>query len=166
MHLPQFREHKTTAVQADGSFDFEMFSPYGMPSHIAIFARDTDMSKDHLVQPLIKQLSIMCNTTQKKSNTILNANVHQLYHITQRNVNNRARYNRHTFNKRQVVLLSAEDIGLMGLELTEYQKEKRVLFRFHGTVDQISRVTAILIYNNRGLHVYGKQLQVVRLSEK
>ena len=165
LHLPQFREYKTTAVSADGSFDFEMFSPYGMPSHLAIFARDTDMSKDHLVQPLIKQLSIMCNTTQKKSNTILNANVHQLYHITQRNVNHRARYNRHTFNHRQVVLLSAEDIGLMGLGMTEYQKEKRCLFRFHGTVDQMSRVHAILVYNNRGLHVYGKQLHVVRLQQ-
>ena len=164
LHLPQFREFKTTAVAADGSFDFEMFSPYGMPSHLAIFARDTDMSKDHLVQPLIKQLSIMCNTTMKKSNTILNANVHQLYHITQRNVNQRARYNRHTFNNRQVILLSAEDIGLMGLQMQEYQKEKRALFRFHGTVDQMSRVHAILIYNNRGLHVYGKQLHVVRLK--
>ncbi len=151
------------AQAADGSFDFEMFSPYGMPSHIAIFARDTDMRNDYLVQPLIRQLSITCNTTQKKSNTILNANVHQLYHITQRNVNQRARYNRHTFNDRQVILLSAEDIGLMGLEMTEYQNEKRALFRFHGTVDQMSRVHVILIYNNRGLHVYGKQMQVVRL---
>ncbi len=165
LHLPQFREYKTTAVAADGSFDFEMFSPFGMPSHLAVFARDTDMSKDHLVQPLIRQLSIMCNTTMKKSNTILNANVHQLYHITQRNVNQRARYNRHTFNSRQVILLSAEDIGLMGLKMQEYQKEKRVRFRFHGTVDQMSRVHVILIYNNRGLHVYGKQMHVVRLSE-
>ena len=163
LHLPQFRELKTTAIQADGSFDFEMFSPYGMPSYLAIFARDTDMSRDYLTQPLIKQLSIMCNTTMKKSNTILNANVHQLYHITQRNVNNRARYNRHTFNKRQVVLLSAEDIGLMGLSMNEYQREKRAVFRFHGTVDQVGRIHVMLIYNNRGLHVYGKQLRVVRL---
>ena len=86
------------------------------------------------------------------------------YHITQRNVNQRARYNRHTFNNRQVVLLSAEDIGLMGLEMKEYQKEKRALFRFYGTVDQMSRVHAILIYNNRGLQVYGKQMHVVRLQ--
>ena len=112
---------------------------------------------------LIKQLSIMCNTTMKKSNTILNANVHQLYHITQRNVNKRARYNRNTFNHRQVVLLSAEDVGLMGLEMHEYQKEKRVRFRFNGAVDQSSRIHAILVYNSRGLHVYGKQLRVVRL---
>jgi hypothetical protein len=165
LHLPQFREHTTTTISTDGKFDFEMFSPYGMPSYIALFCRDMDMSRDHLVQPLIKQLSIMCNTTMKKSNTILDANVHQLYHITQRNVNQRARYNRSTFDKRQVVLLSAEDVGMMGLDLQEYQNEKRALFRFHGTVDQIGRITAVLIYTNRGLHVYGKQLQVVRLGE-
>jgi hypothetical protein len=165
LHLPQFREHKSTNVATDGTFDFEMFSPYGMPSHVAVFARDLDMSKDYLVQPLIKQLSIQCNTTMKKSNTVLNANVHQLYHITQRNVNNRARYNRHTFNKRQVVLLSAEDIGLMGLHMKEYQNEKRALFRFSGAVDQVARLHAILIYNNRGLHVYGKQLRVTRLKD-
>ena len=166
LHLPQFREFKTTAIKDDGSFDFEMFSPYGMPSYIAVFARDTDMTLDHMDQPLIKQLSIMCNTTMKKSNTILNANVHQLYHITQRNVNARARYNRHTFNKRQTILLSAEDIGLMGLRVSEYQREKRALFRFHGTVDQKARITVVLIYNNRALHVFGKQLRVVRLTEK
>ena len=160
LHLPQFREFKTTAIKDDGSFDFEMFSPYGMPSYIAVFARDTDMSKDHLVQPLIKQLSIMCNTTQRKSNTILNANVHQLYHITQRNVNQRARYNRKTFNKRQVILLSAEDVGMMGLTAMEYQTEKRARFRFQGTVDQIGRVNAVLIYNNRGLYVQGKHMSI------
>ena len=166
LHLPQFREFKTTQVKDDGQFDFEMFSPYGMPSYMVVFARDTDMSRDHMIQPLIKQLSIMCTTTMKKSNTILNANVHQLYHITQRNVNPRARYNRHTFNSRQTILLSAEDVGLMGLHVGEYQREKRATFRFHGTVDQKSRITAVLIYNNRALHVFGKQLRVVRLTEK
>ena len=114
------------------------------------------MQYDSERQPLIKQLSIMCNTTKLKSNTILDANVHQLYHLTQRNVNQRARYNRHTFNHRQVVLLSAEDIGLMGLDMSEYQGPKRTRFRFNGKVSQRSRVTVMLIYNNRGLHVYGK----------
>ena len=71
------------------------------------------------------------------------------------------------FNKRQVVLLRAEDIGLMGLDNEhEYQKEKRATFRFHGTIDQTCRVTAILIYNNRGLRVFGKQLSVVRLNAR
>ena len=161
LHLPQFRE-MNAYVQSDGTFDFEMFSPYGMPSHIAIFCRDQDRSRDHMDQPLIKQLSIMCSTTQMKSNTILNANVHQLYHITQRNVNQRARYNRQTFNKRQVVLLSAEDIGMMGLE--QYQIEKRTQFRFHGTVDQLGRITTVLIFNNRGLYLQGKHMSVVRFK--
>jgi len=162
LHLPQFHEDYAT-VQTDGTFDFEVFSPYGMPSYIALFCRDTDRKRDHLTQPLIKQLSIMCSTTQKKSNTILEADVHQLYHITQRNVNQRARYNRATFNKRQVVLLSAEDIGMMGLE--SYQTEKRAQFRFNGTVDQIGRVTALLIYNNRGLYIQGKHMSVLRLKD-
>ncbi len=164
LHLPQFHEKQVAVDNLKGTFDFEMFSPYGIPSYFAIFARDLDMSKDHERQPLIKQLSIMCNTTMKKSNTILDANVHQLYHITQRNVNQRARYNRHVFNHRQCVLLSAEDVGLMGLDIKAYQKEKRSLFRFHGTVNQFCRLTAVLVYNNRGLHVYGKQLRVVRLQ--
>jgi hypothetical protein len=164
LHLPQFREFTTIDIQSDGSFDMECFSPYGMPSYIAMFARDQDHSRDHMVQPLIKQLSIMCNTTMKKSDTVLDANVHQLYHITQRNVNQRARYNRFTFNKRQVILMSAEDVGLMGLQIGEYQTEKRAVFRFSGIVNEICRITVLLIYNNRGLYVEGKQLGVIRLQ--
>ena len=137
-----------------------------MPSYIAIFCRDADRSRDHLTHPLIKQLSIKCVTTQKKSNTILNANVHQLYHITQRNVNQRARYNRKVFNRRQVILMSAEDIGLMGLTLDEYQLEKRAVFEFKGSVDQLGNVTALLIFNNRGLFVQGKHMSVVRLKDQ
>ena len=140
LHLPQFREFTTTDIKDDGSFDIECFSPYGMPSYIAMFARDQDHSRDHLQQPLIKRLSIMCNTTMKKSNTILDANVHQLYHITQRNVNQRARYNRFTFNKRQVILMSAEDVGMMGLHSGEYQQEKRAVFRFN----ELCRLTILL----------------------
>ena len=142
LHLPQFQIGSTTDT-SEGKFDFEVFSPYGMPSYIAVFARDQDFSKNYMIQPLIKQLNIMCNTTMKKSNTILKADVHQLYHITQRNVHPRARYDRKDFNKRQVVLLSAEDIGLMGLKTSEYQYEKRAVFRFRGTVDQIAEVTEL-----------------------
>ena len=165
LSLPQFRA-MSSDVGADGRFEFEMFSPYGMPSYIALFCRDADRSRDHLTQPLIKQLSIMCATTQKKSNTILDANVHQLYHITQRNVNQRARYNRSVFNRRQVILMSAEDIGMMGLSLREYQLEKRSQFEFKGTTDQLGRVTALLIFNNRGLYVQGKHMSVVRLKHE
>ena len=163
MHLPQFREGSSSELSDDGKFDFEVYSPYGMPSYIAVFARDTDFSINYKTQPLVTQLSIMCNTTMKKSNTILNADVHQLYHITQRNVHPRAEYDRFDFNKRQVVLLRAEDIGLLGLRASEYQYEKRAVFRFQGSVDQIGRVTALLIFNNRGLYVHGKQLSVERI---
>ena len=164
LHLPQFREGSW--VSDDGKFDFEVFSPYGMPSYIAIFARDTNFSINYQTQPLVTQLSIMCNTTMKKSNTILDADVHQLFHITQRNVHPRAEYDRFDFNKRQVILLRAEDIGLLGLHASEYQYEKRARFRFQGSVDQVARVTALLIFNNRGLYVHGKQLSVERLVRR
>jgi hypothetical protein len=154
----------TTDIAMDGTFDFEMYSSYGMPSYISIYARDIDHSRDHMRAPLIKRLNIMCTTTMKKSNTILDADVHQLYHITQRNVNPRARYNRDVFNHRQVILLSAEDVGLMGLAPHEYQKEKRVVFRFSGVVDQLAKITTLLVYNNRGLYIQGKQLSVVRVD--
>ena len=105
----------------------------------------------------------MCQTTQKRSDTILDASVHQLFHITQRNTHVRAEYDRAAFNHRQVILLTAEDIGMMGLD--EYQIEKRTVFRFEGRVDSHSRVTVLMIYNNRGLYIEGKQLSVVRLQK-
>ena len=43
--LPQFREFTTTKITVDGTFDLECFSPYGMPSYIAAFARDQDRSE-------------------------------------------------------------------------------------------------------------------------
>ena len=103
----------------------------------------------------------MCNTTKKKSDTILDAREHELYHMTQRNVHPRASYDRLEYQKRQVVLLSAEDIGMMGIEA--YQKEKRCLFRFSGVVDETAVVSVLLIYNNRGILVKGRQLSVVQL---
>ena len=163
LHLPQFKETSTTSISELGEFDFTSYSPYGMPSYFAIFARDIDFSKDYERQPLIKKLSIMCQTTQKRSDTILDASVHQLFHIPQRNTHVRAEYDRAAFNHRQVILLTAEDIGMMGLD--EYQIEKRTVFRFEGSVDSHSRVTVLMIYNNRGLYIEGKQLSVVRLQK-
>jgi len=159
LHLPQFRVFTTRAE--DGTFDMEVFSPLGMPSYIACFARDSDFSRDAEQQPLIKRMSIMCNTTQKKSNTILDANEHELYHITQRNAHPRANYNRYKYTKRQVVLLSAEDIGMMGVQ--EYQKEKRSVYKFSGVVNETAEVSVLMIYNNRGILVKGRQLSVVRI---
>ena len=74
--------------------------------------------------------------------------------------------NRSVFNRRQVILMSAEDIGMMGLSLREYQLEKRAQFEFKGTTDQLGRVTALLIFNNRGLYVQGKHMSVVRLKHE
>ena len=58
------------------------------------------------------------------------------------------------------------DIGLMGLTLDEYQLEKRAVFEFKGSVDQLGNVTALLIFNNRGLFVQGKHMSVVRLKDQ
>jgi len=97
----------------------------------------------------------------KKSNTILEAREHELYHLTQRNVHPRAEYTRHSNQKRQVILLCAEDIGDMGI--AEYQKEKRANFVLSGLLDVPATVTALFIYNNRGLSVRNMELNVVRV---
>ena len=114
-----------------------------------------------MVQPLIKQLSIMCTTTMKKSNTILQAREHELFHLTQRNVHPRAEYTRVTNQQRQVVLLCAEDIGDMGI--AQYQKEKRSVFLLSGDLDVPATVTALFIYNNRGLSIQNLEIGVVRV---
>ena len=159
LHLPQFRVSQAASVGE--AFDLEIFSPYGMPSYIAVFARDSDFSIDSERQPLIKRLSIMNTTTMKKSNTILDAREHELYHMTQRNVHPRARYDRKRYRFRQVVLLSAEDIGMMGIP--EYQVIKRSVYRLTGLVDQSAVITALFVFNNRGLMVKGREISVVRV---
>merc|ERR1711969_238305 len=107
---------------------------------MALYARDPDFSHDAARQPLIKQLSIRSDTTMKKSNSILEAREHELYHMTQRNVHPRAEYDRYRYRYRQVVLLSAEDIGMLGI--SEYQSQKRARYVLRGTVDRASIVTA------------------------
>jgi hypothetical protein len=160
LHLPQFRQFDTSTA-VDGTFTLEVFSPYGMPSYIAMYARDADFSRDAERQPLIKDLSIRSNTTMKKSNSILEAREHELYHMTQRNVHPRAEYDRHRYRHRQVVLLSAEDIGMLGI--SEYQSQKRARYIVSGIVDRTATVTALFIYNNRGLLVHGREISVVRV---
>ena len=76
-----------------------------------------------------------------------------------------AEYDRVAFNRRQTILLASEDIGLMGLKQTEYQKQKRVVYTFSGTLNQPGRVYVLFIYNNRGLHIDGRRLNVVTLHE-
>ena len=76
-----------------------------------------------------------------------------------------AEYNRTAFNRRQTILLSSEDVGLLGLKPGEYQKQKRVNYTISGTLDQPGRVYVLFVYNNRGLHVDGRRLNVVTLHE-
>ena len=92
-----------------------------------------------------------------------NLSKNHLYHLTIRNVHPLAQYDTKAYNKRQVVLLAAEDIGLMSLETDDYQKLRRVRFQFTGTLDTPGILNVLLIYNNRGLEVYGADLKVVRL---
>ena len=58
MYLPQFREFKRTVV--GGTFELTIFSELGSPSYFAFFCRSA--TTDILQQPLIKQLSISCET--------------------------------------------------------------------------------------------------------
>ena len=159
LYMPHFRTFNTTT--SDQAFELTVFSPYGNPSYIALFARSKDRPTEYVKQPLIKTLNIYSGTTMKKSNTILEAREHELFHLTQRNVHPRAEYNRHTNQKRQVILLCAEDIGDMGI--AQYQKEKRANFVFSGTLDVPAKVTALFVYNNRGLSIHNREIGVVRV---
>ena len=161
LYLPQFQEFYRSVSTTD--FSIDCFSSLGSPSFFCVFCRSE--STDILQQPLIKQLSIFNNTTKKKSNTITDASVSLLYHLTQRNVHPFAEYDRKAFNRRQTILLASEDVGLMGLLATQYQKQKRVEYTISGTLDQPGRVYILFIYNNRGLHVDGRRLNVVTLHE-
>ena len=51
-------------------------------------------------QPLIKRLSLQNLTTMKKSDSVINTDVHELYHMTQRNVHPRSEYDSAAFNRR------------------------------------------------------------------
>ena len=48
----------------------------------------------------------------KKSDTIFDTDIHELFHMTQRNVHHRSEYESTAFNKRQTILLATEDIGI------------------------------------------------------
>ena len=161
LYLPQFRE--VVRPVTDNTFDFEVFSELGSPSYFCIFCRSG--ATDILQQPIIRTLSIFNGTTKKKSNVVTDATVTQLYHLTQRNVHEAAQYDRAAFRRRQTILLSAEDIGMLGLKADEYQKAKRVRYVFSGTTDDPGNLYVVLIYNNRGLHIDGRRLQVVTLHD-
>jgi hypothetical protein len=159
LYLPQFREFKRAVT--DGTFNIEIFSELGSPSYFCLFCRSDDI----LQQPIIKTLNIYNGTTKKKSNVVQDLSVSQLYHLTQRNVHPAAQYGKDAFRRRQTVLLSTEDIGMLGLKADEYQKAKRVRYVFSGTTDDPGQLYIVLVYNNRGLHIDGRRLQVVTLHE-
>ena len=161
LYLPQFFEFKTDVTGT--GFEFTCYSNLGSPSYYCLFCRSA--TTDILQQPLIKTLSIFNATTQKKSNAIQEMSIGQLYHLTQRNTHPFAEYDRAAYNRRQTILLSSEDVGLMGLKTFEYQKAKRVNFVFSGTCDRPGVLYVILVYNNRGLHIDGRRLQLVTLHE-
>jgi hypothetical protein len=109
LYMPHFRSFQTTTVSQ--AFKLDVFSPYGNPSYICLFARSKLRPAEYIKQPLIKTLTIKSNTTMKKSNTVLDAREHELFHLSQRNVHPRAEYTRISNQKRQVVLLCAGHRG-------------------------------------------------------
>ena len=144
----------------------------GMPSYMCVFCRhDDDRGQNYKeTQPIIEFLNIECTTTKKKSDIVTHTfkskeglGKHQLFHLTQRNVHPRSKYDSTAYNRRQTIMLSAEDIGLMGIERTEYQSLKRVRFRFHGACNLPGELSVVFVYNNRGLNIDGAQLSIVRM---
>ena len=166
--MPEFQLHEFPVA-----FDVNPYSAMGMPSYFCFFVRHSsrDRGQDYsLAQPMIENLRITCNTTKRKSDVVCKTfrepkglGKHQLFHITQRNVHPFADFASGAYNRRQTILLSAEDVGLMGLSRDEYQKVKRVNFRIEGSVNRNGTLSVLLIYNNRGLSIDGAQISVVRI---
>ena len=160
LYLPNFVEFKAS-VQADNTFSRDCYSGSGVPAFLCIFCRGGPVLAD---QPLITTLSLQNRTTMKKSDTVFETDIHELFHMTQRNVHHRSEYESTAFNKRQTILLASEDVGIMGMDPTDnYQRQKRVVIRVSGTCTRTGTVTVRFIYNNRGLYLTGVQQSVVRL---
>jgi hypothetical protein len=164
LYLPQFKHFEFTA---GSNFTETIYSSNGLPSYFAIFCRSMlpSVANDYdAAQPMIESLNIRCDTTKRKSNVVCdNLDKSYLYHMTMRNVHPRSQYNSSSYNNRQVVLLAAEDIGIMGLQVRDYQRVRRVRFEFSGTVNGPGKLHVLLIYNNRALEVYGADMKVVHL---
>jgi hypothetical protein len=171
LYMPEFQLHEYP-VDA-GDFDVEPYSAMGMPSYFCFFCRhaSTALGQDYgLIQPMIENLRISCSTTNRKSDVVCSTfrntkglGKHHLFHLTQRNVHPFADYDSGAYNRRQTILLSAEDVGLMSLSRDEYQRVKRVNFRVEGNVNHIGTLSVLLIYNNRGLSIDGAKLSVMRI---
>ena len=134
----------------------------GPPAFWAVFARRPERP-NYGQQPIIETLSMLCLTTGKKSDTIQDTSAADLYFITQRNVHNLSGYNADRFRERQVILMRSEDVGTMGISPRLFQREKRTRFRVQGTLSLQSATTevyVVLVYNNRGLQIMGKEISV------
>jgi len=164
LYLPEFKHFEFTA---DTNFTETVYSSNGLPSYFVVFCRNTaiDIANNYSrKQPMIESLNIRCDTTKRRSNVICDdMDKSYLYHMTMRNVHPRSRYNSTRYNMRQVVLLAAEDIGIMGLQTDDYQRVRRVRFEFSGTTNGPGKLHILLVYNNRALEVYGADLKVVHL---
>ena len=160
LYLPHFQSF-TGNTDDNLEFSIDCYSNDGMPSFLCIFCRN---SLNIFQQPLVVKLSIQNRTTMLKSNTFYDTDIHEMYHTTQRNTHARATYDRVAYNRRQTILLSAEDIGVLGLDtIAHYQRQKRVVYRISGACNNTGAVTILFIYNNRGLHIQGVQQSVVHL---
>ena len=163
--MPEFKLYEVAAPNK--RFDQIIYTSNGMPSYVAIYARynERDAAQNyHYTQPRIESLNIACDTTKRKSNVICDdMGKHQLFHLTMRNVHPASGYNSVAYNRRQIVLLAAEDIGLMSLKTSDYQSLRRVRFQFSGVCNMASTVSIVFVYNNRGLEIRGADLKVVRV---
>ena len=112
LYLPNFMEYQTQ-VSADLTFSKDCYSGTGVPAFLCIFCRSGSVIG---FQPLITTLSLQNRTTMKKSDTVFETDIHELFHMTQRNVHNRSEYEHTAFNKRQTILLASEDVGIMGMD--------------------------------------------------
>ena len=164
LYLPQFQHFESPV---DTQFEQMVYSSNGMPSYIAIFCRHTDLGIANnytSIQPMVETLNIRCDTTKRQSDVVCeDMDKSYLYHMTMRNVHPRSAYNSNAYNMRQVVLLAAEDVGIMGLHAKDYQRVRRVRLEFSGTVNGPGQLHILLIYNNRALEIYGADIKVVRL---
>ena len=145
-----------TQVSADLTFSKDCYSGTGVPAFLCIFCRSGSVIG---FQPLITTLSLQNRTTMKKSDTVFETDIHELFHMTQRNVHNRSEYEHTAFNKRQTILLASEDVGIMGMD----PAGRSGLIRVSGTCTHTGTITVLFIYNNRGLYLTGVQQSVVRL---
>ena len=161
LSVPEFR---VTESSVEGTtFDFQTYTPMGPPAFWAFFARRSD-NPNVPNQPTIMSLSIECISTGKKSDTIQDTGIAELYFITQRNVHNLSGYDADAYKARQVILMRSEDVGTMGISPQLFQREKRARFRVRGSLRSTANartiVYAVMVYNNRGLQIVGKEISV------